>query len=568
MLRTRRLLPIVIAFLLATAFWLWWVAPRTVDMATFAPANALLYLESDRPREILRAINATRAWNALATDVGASPRLFHLGLVERLVRWTGIGSIESVILLRSQIAVVITDLGASEEAETLKVKPEGVLIVETHTSEYRVRPFVQETLQRFADRTYTKPVFSRTSLSGTEYMEWTASDGNRQIVAVVRGSVVFVGNSRRSVQACLAASGTNSLISDSQLIQSRTALQANDALAFGYVSQENSARLMTLAVPLLFGRSPEDANYQRVVRTAAVKIFGTLAWSCKPYADGIEDRYLISLRPEVGKQLSMSFGKTTVERLTGKLPREFVSTTQYRFENSFIAWQGLRTAVSSNADALSAVLFSSLLKTALLSYGVSDPEGFLRQTKGEVATVRLDEGGERSLLLASVRDRTTFVTYAKSTLGLRQHNETREIYTVAGVEGDFSLGLIGEQIVIGTSSDVVHYVQSPPLDEPLIAKMNHYAVPTTPAQILTQTDDSQRIRSFVVAVSTMEKGNGNLTSQVDQKIATLPFAVTETTVTHDAIERVTRSPLGQFSFLFSLFAPEQSQSNLAAPLSR
>lgn len=568
MTRIRRPLLIGIAFLLATAFWLWWVAPSKVDMATFAPVNALLYLESDHPIEILQVISATAAWRSLALDMGASRRKFHSGLAERLVRWTGIGSIESVAMLRSQMAVVITDLGASEEGETLRVKPEGVLIVETHTSEYRIRPFIQDTLQRLADRTYGKAVFSRTNMNGIEYMEWSSSEGNRQIVAVVRGSVVFVGNSRKSVQACLAASETNSLKSEPQLKQLRAALKAHESLAFGYVSQQNSARLMTLGVPLLFGRPPDDADFQRVVSTAAAKLFGGLAWSCKPYADGIEDRYLISLQPNVGKQLSMSFGKTSMERLTGKLPSEFLSITRYRFENSFIAWQGLRTAVSSNADALSAVFFSSLLKTALLSYGVTDPEAFLRHTKGEVATVRFDEGGERSLLLASVRDRATFETYAKAALGLRIQNESPEIYTVSGVDGDFSLGLTGDRIVLGTSADVVQFFQSTPIDQALVARMNHYQVPTSSAQIVTQSDDGSRIRSFVAAVSTLEKGNSDLTSQVDQKIAGLPFAVTETTVTNDGIERVTRSPLGQFSFLFSLIAPEQPPRNSTASLSR
>jgi hypothetical protein len=46
--------------------------------------------------------------------------------------------------------------------------------------------------------------------------------------------------------------------------------------------------------------------------------------------------------------------------------------------------------------------------------------------------------------------------------------------------------------------------------------------------------------------------------QLEQLIATLPFSVTETTLGEQGIERVTRSPLGQFSSIVTSLFPEKA----------
>jgi len=141
----------------AVAAWLWWVKPQKVDMAIYAPATSLLYLESNRPLAVVDAIVGTDAWKIVDKADAVQSRSQPGRWLQSFIGWTGIGPIKSVILARAQLAVVVTDLGTADEGETLKVKPEGAVLIETHTSERRIRAPVEEALGNLAAITYGNP---------------------------------------------------------------------------------------------------------------------------------------------------------------------------------------------------------------------------------------------------------------------------------------------------------------------------------------------------------------------------------------------------------------------------
>ena len=254
-------------------------------MAIYAPATSLLYLESNRPLAVVDAIVGTDAWKivdkASGTQSGAQPNRW----LQSFIAWTGIGPIKSVILARSQLAVVVTDLGTTEDGETLRVKPEGAVLIETHTAERRIRPPVEEALKRLAEMTYGKPTSRRTTIDGVEFIEWIAPEGSRQIVATIVGSLVIVGNSEQAVRNCLAVSlrRSRSLKEDPELERMRLQLAGDRALTFGYVPSGNSGRLLSVGVPLILGRAPGDSEFQRLIATNAAKVFGSLGWSSHPF---------------------------------------------------------------------------------------------------------------------------------------------------------------------------------------------------------------------------------------------------------------------------------------------
>src|SRR5438309_2096914 len=292
MKRTRWVLLLTNLAILTIGGWLWGVKPIRVDMAIYAPATSLLYLESNRPFEVVETLVSTDAWKvvekASGTPVTARPNHW----LQSLVGWTGIGPIQSVILARAQVAVVVTDLGATEEGDTLRVRPEGAVLIETHTPEHRIRPPVEGVLKKLAQITYGTPTSRRTDVDGVEFIEWIAPEGSRQIVATIVGSLVIVGNSQQAVRNCLAVSlrHSRSLKEDPELDRTRRQLAADRALTFGYVPLEKSARLLSVGVPLILGRPPADSEFQRLINTNAAKVFGSLGWSSHPFMSGIEDR--------------------------------------------------------------------------------------------------------------------------------------------------------------------------------------------------------------------------------------------------------------------------------------
>ena len=138
-------------------------------MAMYAPADSLLYLEANRPIEVVDAIAGTQAWKAFASAIQPRPATPQTKWLRGFIGWTGIGPIKSVILARAQVAVVVTDLRAVEEGDALNIKSEGALLIETHTSERRIRATFEETIKTLAEKTYGRPTSRRVTLEGVEY---------------------------------------------------------------------------------------------------------------------------------------------------------------------------------------------------------------------------------------------------------------------------------------------------------------------------------------------------------------------------------------------------------------
>ncbi|MGH9927784.1 MAG: hypothetical protein ACREA9_01010 [Pyrinomonadaceae bacterium] len=565
MRRTRWIFLFAFLLLAGIGAWLWWVRPKEADMAAYAPADSLLFLESNRPIAVVDAIAGTQAWKTLESIIEPRPRAPKSHWLQGFIGWTGIGPINSVILARAQVAVVVVDLRTAEEADTLNIKSEGALVIETHTSERRIKSPVEEALKTLAEKTYGRPTPRRVTVDGVEYIEWIAPEGSRQIVGAVVGSLVVIGTSEHVVQDCLAAAQGRrpSLKDDPELRAMRLQLEGGRALTFGYVPPGNSARLLAVGLPLLLGRAPGDSEFQRLVTDGAGKVFGGLGWTSNTYLTGIEDRYLITLRPSVVARLKPTFGSNNIKsQMQRVVPNDVYSVTSYKFANPAAAWLSLKTAVSSQVDALSAIVFSSLLKSALLSYGIDDPESFLGAVDGELLTLRLDENAERSILVAGVHNRAALRQLVTKKMSLSPRNSgTAPAEIFEDSQDEFAASLSDEFIVIGSQPDVRRYYDTREATATLMSadnlrRMTSFVSSPASANVVTYTNDADRVRSFVSAIIAAKGGPTMGSERFEEAIAKLPYSVTETTFGDRGIERITRSPLGQFSSLLPLLFPQ------------
>jgi hypothetical protein len=532
-------------------------------MASYAPANSLVYLESDRPLAVVEAIAQTDAWDVVAQVIGSPGEHPRQAWLQRFVGWTGIGPVQSVILSRAQLAVVVTDLGTTAEGDTLKIKPQGAVLIETHTAEGRIRSPVEENLKKLAQMTYGRPTLRRSSIEGVEFIEWTAPEGSRQIIAAIVGSLVIVGNSEQSVKDCLTVSQQRgpSLKDDPDLQRMRRQLAGDSALTFGYVPSASSPRLLSVGVPLILGRAPDDLELQRLLTTAAGKFFGSLGWSSHVFMKGIEDRYLITLQPSVIARLKQDF--TPVQRsseIQRLVPDDAYSVTYYKFENPAGIWQDLKGTVASQLDVLSAILFSSLLKTALVPYGIEEPEKFLAATTAELVTLRLDQG-ERSMLLAGVRDRESLRELLRKKMATNPLKVgAAEIEVFEDPQNEMAAAFVKDFVVTGSTLDVRRFIEATKTKAAFGADRSQritFFVPlSSKANIITYTDDSERVRSFISGIIAANTRRSEPWVSIEQLIGVLPYSATETTLGEQGIERTTRSPLGQFSTLLPLLFPE------------
>jgi hypothetical protein len=573
MTRLKWVLLIVLLALTLVAGWLWWVRPINVDMSIYAPATALLYLESNRPLAVADTIIGTDAWKIIdkvtATRTNPHPQPW----LESFIGWTGMGPVKSVILSRAQIAVVVTDLGTVEDGETLKVKPEGVILIETHTAERRIRPPVEEVLRQLAETTYGEATERRSTIEGVEFVEWGAPDAARQIVATIIGSLVIVGNSEQAVRTCLAVSlkQSASLKEDPALARMRIQLAGDRALTFGYVPSTNTARLLSVGIPLIMGRAPGDSEFQRLITTNAAKVLGDLGWSSHAFKNGIEDHYLVTLQPSVAARLKPDFtrvGNTTL--IHRRLPDHVHSVTYYKFVNPGAVWQDLKGAASSKMDVLSSVVFASLLKSALFSYGIDEPEAFLGAVNGEILTLRLGQSGERTMMIAGVRDEEALLRIVKNRLAVNLRSDSSgDAKIIEDSKGTLAASVNKEFIVLGAPSDVRRYVEDVKLNgitmrDDHLSRISFYVPTSSSANIVTYTDDSDRAGSFISAILAAKNVQSFDSAQIDSMIAELPYSATETTLGDRGFERVTKSPLGQFSTLLPLLVPDKLRSSNTA----
>lgn len=558
----RRFLTVALVLTLIAAGWLWWSRPQKIDMANYAPADALAYLESNRPVDIAASIVNTDAWKALGPLLqptgGEWPGWLRLWTV-----WTGLGPTQIVIFARAQMAIVVLDLGLTNQNETLIVKPEAAIIIETHTSEQRTKPTVEQALSQFAEKAYPQHTFQKSYIGGTEFLVWTASTGARQIVAAIEGSMVVVGNSERAVRTCLdvRAGQRPSLRDDPELQQMRHHLAADRALAFGFVSSSNAARLLSLSGPLLFGTSPGGLQLDSLIAGSAPKLLRGVGWSSHEYRGGIEDRFLFSLQPTLVARLRPLFQATSERTQALKiLPDNVHSLTLYRFHDPAGTWKVFESAVSAHLDTLSSVVFASLLKSALSPYGIDEAELFLSLVGPELMTVRLKQDAQRALLVAYVRDETRLreLLIKPMKQGFRSDWPRKdEVMEVPGTQS--ALSLSSGYLLAGSSEDVRRCIQTTARITPTtMEKLEHFVPLTGSANIVTYTNDADRVRNFIEAISRAKgsslKRGGTL--DLNLMIDEIPYCATETTLGDNGLERKTRSSFGQFSTLLPLLFPD------------
>ncbi len=557
---------IAFTVILVVAAWVWWNRPPSNDMANYAPADALVYLECNSLLDVVDAIASTDAWKELSPLLETSGNQPPNRWLTRVISWTGFAPTRTVILARAQLATVMLDLGAKEQGETLTIKPEAAILIETHTTERRIRPTVEEALRLFAEKSYRQPTLKKTNVVGSEFLVWSAPTSARQIVATIDGTLVIIGNSERAVKTCLEVRRGQrpSLRSHPEMQRMRRHLAAADTLAFGFISSSNAARLFSLVAPLLFGRAPGDARFDRIIGTSASKVLAGVGWSSRVSSGGIEDHYLFSLQSTLVSRLQQHFRPAnTPIQVFDMLPSDVHSVSVYRFENPAATWQLLETTLSSQLDTLSSILVTSLLKSALTPYGIEDPERFLNLIGPELNTVRLTRETEQSTLVAQVRDEASLRQLLLGPGGRNlKHSSIGEAELIQIPGKMLAVSFLKARVLIGPPADLQLHLQAATGNRATpdqVKKLEYFLGRSNSASVVTYTLESDRVRKFVQAIS---RANGGTTAarestELSRKIEQLPYSATETTLGDQGLERITRSSFGQFATLIPLVFSEQ-----------
>jgi hypothetical protein len=567
-MKPRRVLLFIALILILLLAWVWYARPKPTDMAAYAPADSLVYLEANSVGALFEALAATDCSKSLAPHLELASPSRSAKWLSRLESWTGIGSTETLLLSRAQLAVVMTTLGAVEDNGTLTLKPELALLVETHTSARRVKPSVESLLQKLAERSYGSPSVRRFSENDSDFVEWRAPANDRQIVAAMTGSLVVIGNSEVVVKTCLeVAKGRRPSLKDSAEMQkTRKQMNAEDALAFGYVSSENSPRLLSQLLPLIFGRTPADPQLGKLLLASAQKSVGSIGWSSHSNSGAIEDRYLFSLQPGLLSQLrALRQWKKPDQRSIELCPPDFYSLTAYAYEDSAAAWENALTAFSSQVDTLSAIILTTIAKSALEPYGIADPRKFLQAAGTPILTLRTDSANQRSLVIAPVRDERAMREILGGALGRNpQSEEVAGVQILKTPDKQLAAAFSNGNLYLGQFQDVSRCIEwqksTGQQAHERLTQLTRFTPFPPEASITSYVNDYDRIRTFVLALNQARRRKNDpvQNAKLDQALQELPYATTETNFGDQGLERRTRSCFGQFSSVLPFIFPEQS----------
>jgi hypothetical protein len=542
-------------------------------MAAYVPQDSLIYLEADSLPDILKAVTSTDAWSTLAPAAGVRPNAGRLGWLSSLAKWTGIGSAESVVFARAQVAVAVLGVDAKEERDlALQISPRLVIAVETHTSEGRARDATKNIVGDFARKTYGDAKFEQTDREGATFLIWTAPGGAKKIVAAVSESEVFVGNDEATVQACLAVRRGEraSLKTDPELAAMRQRVRAADSLAFGYVPQGSVPKLTQVAALILAGRSSSEAKEQSalaiVLPQLAGRLIGGAAWSARLNNASVEDDYFFLLPSNPTSRLAIALGVSSEQSFKSAdyLPADTHQLTRYNFSEPQETWRAINAIISSQLDPIFAPFASSFLGKSLQPFGIDSPRDFLPTVGPEMMTARMGEDGDELVLIAAVRNEISLRELIKKRLGEHAH-VVRVGDSEMLVSADAELGaasVLESHVILGSEQGVRRCLEAHSTGK-TISTTEFFKKPLELASqvnspiVLTLTDEQDQSRRFISLVARGGEAGGADGTKLMSAVSTIPYSVSVTSLATDGLERKTFSPFGQFATIALQLAPNQ-----------
>jgi len=562
---------ILLAFLLVAfvAAWLYWSHTVHTDMATYAPADCLAFVEANDLTEVAQGIEGTQAWKALAGPVGARSSLLPNRWFMRLARWTGIGSAEAIVLTRSQIAIVFTGAEASQAGPTLTIKPLATLVIETHTTQRRMRPTVEQHIEDLASRVYGQPVFSRKQAAGVELSQWSSADGSRHIVAAFAGTVAIIGNDEASVLRCLEARQGKraALANEKQFNELRQKVDAARASVFGFVSKPGVKSLLQAFALYRAGSSPDAVTVSRIFSETVGNLVDGLGWSSKFVDAMVEEHSSITLSPGVADRLRGSF--VPEDRLAlGDLPfvpSDAHSVSLYHFRDVEGVWRDLNSIVASHADLIGAIATRPMLRGLLKPYGIDDADTFVHAVGTRLQTIRLEETLP-SVLVTEALDRQGLRKVALQRLGAKPKTESvGEFELLLSSSDDWAVSFADNHFLSGPAEAVRRSLQAKVQSKSLTStdafrKSQRLVDVSLPISVLTFSNDQHAAISFVEIFSEHERSAFSSSAPaIDEASRSLPYAVSVVILKDAGLEWTSRSSFGLVGSLLVTLTPETAK---------
>lgn len=551
------------------AAWFYWNRPFRADMAQYVPADCLGFVEVDKLPEFVNGMEGAQAWQLLAGPLRARSYVRPNRWLVQLARWSGFGSTETVLAARSQLAVALIATETTEADTTVTIKPMAALVIETHTTQWRMRPALERYVERFARRVYGQPVLVRKQIDGNDLAEWSSPDGARHIVTGFVDTVAIVGNDESSVLRCIEVRRGKrpALAGNESLGDLRKLVDAPNSSLFGFVSRSGVKPFLRAFALSRATADPDSVIGARILADITANLTEGFAWSMRFVDGAVEDRFFIPLAEGVADRFRNSLipeGRPASGELAF-VPPEASSVSIYHFRDLEAAWRDLNVAVSSHADLLGAIASRPLLQGLLKPYGIDDPEMFVHAVGTRIEIVRFEENFSASVLISEALDHESLRKLAERRLGPRPKIETvGEAEMILSNSDNWSAGFADDHFLIGPADAVRRCLQAKSQSQSLksvdgFRQAQRIVDVSLPITIVTYSNEQQAAISFVELFSQDHRSvfSSNAPA-IDEASRRLPYAVRVTLLKGTGFECTSRSSFGLLGSVFVKFAPERA----------
>lgn len=367
-------------------------------MRSLVPADSLVYLETNDLAGALQPIIDSKPFNEVAKS---KPDFSALKGVQLAVAVTGFETSEEKV---------------NDEQSIGRIQPRFVAIADTHAWNFQAVGFAEQKLGSFVTKIYdSEPTLERSEKNGGKYFTWTASD-KRKAYALVIDSLIYFGNDESAIDKCLAVKRGEA---DSIVKKGKVQSASQETLASGYVSTDGIAQIANIVGLKFASEAAEDSEIQSAIAGIVPQLIRNsiteVSWTAIKTEQGIEDKYFISIPPDVASVLNETFtigddsesAKYLNNTMVAQLPGDTAVATRYHLKNPQVAWRAILLVAQKGLDAIGGRImfeFSSLL---FEPYDIRDPEMFLSslgangQKSRDIITAKLDAQSEYNIVIAA-----------------------------------------------------------------------------------------------------------------------------------------------------------------------
>lgn len=360
---------------------------------------------------------------------------------------------------------------------------------------------------------------------------------------------MLFGNDESAIEKCVAVRS-----GQAPSIAGNPKLPSIEALASGYVSPEGVgqiANLATLQLAIGAGEEEEVRGFiARVLPEIIRKSITEATWTAKRTDQGIDDTYVFTTAPEVGKVLNETLrrGDGGTDAFVQFIPNDVVAATRYSLADPQVAWRSIVLTAQKQTDGVSGGVIGAFSGALFESYGVENPEEFLASVGDSIVTLRFDPEGENVVAIAAAKDLAKLkASLAKEIKLAAQPEKIEGAETWKSEDGDLMFAVQGDKVILGHAESVQKCLRAASAGQKTGFRERFAAASNLPAPAVTVASDIDPSAALVTVLSARK-------SETEPLIQRFQISTSFTLTT---IQRVETSDFGLFGSIIEQFAKEQ-----------